>query len=307
MKPKSTVNIFVASSSELKSERKEAVLVFHELRKIFPSLYLEAVEWETDLPYGSCDKQSIQEAITPLLEKCALVVVIFYSKIGTYTLEEYHLAREKNKKVFLYFKSGFSPKDKTECDSYGEVLELRDEIVKENQLLFKYYDTLDAFTNILYRDLSLYISKTYVHPKSEGNETEQVIFPELPVLVVDDDKHFLNKIDSLLRTEGINQVECCDDSSKVMPLLESSKYSIILLELEMQGITGEELLKKIQKDYRDIPVIILTAIDNVEMAVNCIKLGAVDYLVKPVDTEKLIKTIIKYLEDPGMIKLTKIP
>jgi len=51
-----------------------------------------------------------------------------------------------------------------------------------------------------------------------------------------------------------------------------------------------------KKKYPDIPVIILTAIDMVEMAVNCIKYRAAEYLVKHVDTENLIKTIGKSME-----------
>lgn len=116
-------------------------------------------------------------------------------------------------------------------------------------------------------------------------------YSEYPVLVVDDEKNFLNSVDFILRSKGISNVECCLDSMEVMNLLDNKKYSVILLDLKMKGVTGEELLDRIVKEYPDIPVIILTGINMVEIAISCIKKGAFDYLVKPVDTEKLINTI----------------
>ncbi|MFC2146348.1 response regulator [Acidobacteriota bacterium] len=115
-------------------------------------------------------------------------------------------------------------------------------------------------------------------------------------MVVDDDKNFLNSIGYILHSRGITNVECCQDSLEVMPLLEKGKYSCILLDLKMEGITGEELLKKIAAGYPEIPVIILTGINMVEIAVSCMKHGSVDYIVKPPDTEKLIETIQKALD-----------
>ncbi|HLP60717.1 MAG TPA: response regulator [Candidatus Deferrimicrobium sp.] len=124
-----------------------------------------------------------------------------------------------------------------------------------------------------------------------GKENNQDKYPEFPILVVDDEKNFLNSMDFILRSKGISNVECCSDSTEVMPRLKNKKYSVILLDLKMRGITGEELLEKIVEEYPRTPVIILTAIDMVEIAVRCIKKGAFDYLGKPVVTEKLIKTI----------------
>jgi CheY-like chemotaxis protein len=133
----------------------------------------------------------------------------------------------------------------------------------------------------------------------QGKNQEKEKYPEFPVLVVDDDKNFLNSIEYILSSRGITNVECCQDSREVIPLLEKRKYSCILLDLKMEGITGEELLKKIAADYPEIPVIILTGINMVDIAVNCMRRGAVDYIVKPFDTDKLIETI---RNAPGKIK-----
>ncbi len=153
------LNIFVASGSELKEEREQSIYVIHELRKVFPSLNLEIIEWETDLPYCSYNGKTIQQEIDPLLVKSEVVLVLLYSKVGKFTLQEYHLALQKNKKIFLYFKTGFSPINKEETKKYSEVMDFKEEVEKENKMLYRDYDTLEQFKNFLYKDLNLYLSK----------------------------------------------------------------------------------------------------------------------------------------------------
>ncbi len=119
------------------------------------------IEWETDLASGSYQKDSIQAEINPLLEKSQIVMVIFYSKLGKFTLEEYHLAIEKGKKVFLYFKKGFSPTSPQENKIYNQVLEFRENIEKENKTFFKDYKIIDQFKNHINTDLCLYLKENY--------------------------------------------------------------------------------------------------------------------------------------------------
>ncbi len=138
----------------------------------------------------------------------------------------------------------------------------------------------------------------------QGKNQEKKKYPEFPVLVVDDDKNFLNSIDFILHSRGITHVECCSVSSEVIPRLKSKKYSVILLDLKMQGIPGEELLTEIRKDYPEIPVIILTGVKKAQIAVNCMKKEPYDYLFKPVETEKLIG-IIQDAVDTYNFKLSK--
>jgi len=157
----SHIKIFMASGKELINERKETIQVVHELRKVFPSLDLEVVQWETDLPSGSYDKKRIQDEINSRLEQCSIVLVLFYSKIGTFTLEEFRFAMAENKKVFLYFKTGFSAKNKAENDNYGSVLALHDEIESGNRIIIKNYKMLKNYRTTLKDDLNLYLSQRY--------------------------------------------------------------------------------------------------------------------------------------------------
>ncbi len=122
------------------------------------------------------------------------------------------------------------------------------------------------------------------------------IFPGSPILIVDDDKNFLNSMDFELHSNGITNVECCQDSLEVLPRLKKKKYSIILLDMVMPGISGDELLLKIVELYPDIPVIVVTGFPKSKTAEDCMQKGASDYLKKPIDTNDLIRTIRNALE-----------
>jgi CheY-like chemotaxis protein len=115
--------------------------------------------------------------------------------------------------------------------------------------------------------------------------------PELFILVVDDDKDFMEAIKHTLCSKGLINVHCCQDSRNVMPMLEKKKYSLILLDLKMSPISGLELLPQIVGKYPGIPIIVLSALTEVETVVNCMKYGAFDYLIKPFELSRLLKAI----------------
>lgn len=110
-----------------------------------------------------------------------------------------------------------------------------------------------------------------------------------PILIVDDNKNFLNSMEFFLHSKGLTNVDSCQDSREVMHLLEKKKYSLILLDLKMPHITGEELLPEIVERFPEIPVIILTGYKDTVKIVNCINYGAFDYVVK--DSDRLLKVV----------------
>jgi DNA-binding NtrC family response regulator len=117
-----------------------------------------------------------------------------------------------------------------------------------------------------------------------------------PVLLVDDEQHILLSYSIILRTAGIENVITVKDSLKVMPLLSKQDVCAVVLDLTMPHKSGDELLAEINNEFPNIPVIIMTAIDEVERAVECIKSGAADYLVKPVDENKFVAVVKKALK-----------
>ena len=116
------------------------------------------------------------------------------------------------------------------------------------------------------------------------------------ILIVDDEQHILFSSESLLRFAGIRDIRTLDDSRQVLPLLEKESIQIIVLDLFMPYISGRDLLTTLSRDYPHIPVIVMTAADEVDMAVDCMKAGAFDYLVKPVENARLVSCVKKALE-----------
>jgi hypothetical protein len=155
------LKIFVASSAELNEEREKFVHIVNSMNKDLMHLKLEAIKWETDIESGSCNRQRIQDEINPLLEDCRIVFVLFYSKIGKFTFEEYRLAEQKNKKVFIYFKKGFSANKLDEYKNYENVLELKQVLTDENRSLYSEYQNIEEFENRVYKDINRYITRNY--------------------------------------------------------------------------------------------------------------------------------------------------
>ena len=137
---------------------------------------------------------------------------------------------------------------------------------------------------------------------------DEELYPKSPILIVDDEENFLNSINFCLRSEGITNFECCQKSREVLPRLKKKKYSLILLDLIMPVIRGEELLPKIIEKYPKIPVIVITAEKDIDKAVECMSQGAIDYLVKPFDTPRLLEKVRKGLDffDKAFLEIAKI-
>ncbi|PID59225.1 MAG: two-component system response regulator [Ignavibacteriae bacterium] len=121
-------------------------------------------------------------------------------------------------------------------------------------------------------------------------------YPQSPILLVDDEINLLNSFELTLIENGIDNTILCSDSRKVMEILNNEKVSVILLDLSMPYVRGEELLKEIVPNFPEIQVIVVTGDTDLETAIECMKLGAVDYIVKPVEQNRFINAIEKALE-----------
>jgi DNA-binding NtrC family response regulator len=119
----------------------------------------------------------------------------------------------------------------------------------------------------------------------------------LPVLLVDDDPQVLHSASLVLRTLGVAQVLTVDDSRAVLPLLAEQEVGVLVLDLTMPYLSGRTLLEQVTGEHPDIPVILLTATNDVETAVHCMQTGAVDYLVKPVEENRLVSSVKRALEN----------
>ena len=124
----------------------------------------------------------------------------------------------------------------------------------------------------------------------------KILYPSEPVLLVDDEVEGLRSLELALRSGGISNVLQCGDSREVMPLLAGREVCAILLDLSMPYVTGEELLPAIVEEYPEIPVIIITATNEVQTAVRCMQAKAYDYMVKPVERSRLASGVLRAIE-----------
>ena len=129
----------------------------------------------------------------------------------------------------------------------------------------------------------------------------KTLYPTLPVLLVDDENAWLNSFGLTLHASGINNVVTCNDSRKVIELLKEQEISALVLDLTMPHLPGDELLPQIVQDFPEIPVLIITGLDQVETAVSCMKLGAYDFFTKVTEESRLV-TGVKRAIDLGALR-----
>jgi DNA-binding NtrC family response regulator len=116
------------------------------------------------------------------------------------------------------------------------------------------------------------------------------------VLLVDDEEDFLLTAGITLREAQIEPVWTMSDSRRVLDFLEENSNLVVVLDLTMPHLTGRELLPMITEHYPHVPVMVLTAIDEVNVAVECMRSGARDYLVKPIEESRFVGAIRSALE-----------
>lgn len=118
----------------------------------------------------------------------------------------------------------------------------------------------------------------------------------LPVVLVDDESTVLLSSRMILGSAGIKDVLTLEDSRDLMPLLTEQAVAVVVLDLFMPYLSGIQLLPEIVKEHPELPVIVMTATQEVETAVVCMKEGAFDYLVKPVEESRFVSSVKRALE-----------
>jgi DNA-binding NtrC family response regulator len=114
------------------------------------------------------------------------------------------------------------------------------------------------------------------------------------ILLVDDQNLILTLLHSLLRKEGYVTAAAMNGQSAI-DLLRSQKFDLLITDVCMKPMNGIELFRAARVECPDIPVILLTAHASVETAIDALKIGAFDYLTKPIKVEELILTVKRAL------------
>ncbi len=133
------------------------------------------------------------------------------------------------------------------------------------------------------------------------------------VLIVDDDEGLIHFLSRFFSKQGYD-IKACTDGQSALDILAKEQFDLILLDYKMPGLNGLDTLKEIRKSQVKTPIIIMTAYGITETAIEAMKLGAYDYLLKPFDREelnriaadalevnRLMKTAVSFPNGPGKV------
>jgi len=110
------------------------------------------------------------------------------------------------------------------------------------------------------------------------------------VLVVDDEEQFLKVFSQRLQGRGM-KVDTANTGEEALERAKKKDFDAIILDMAMPGMSGIETLKRIKSENPDLQIIMLTGHGTVEKSVEAMKLGAVDFLEKPADLDKILEKI----------------
>lgn len=114
----------------------------------------------------------------------------------------------------------------------------------------------------------------------------------MKILIIDDEDSMRHMISVILKKEGY-ETSALSDAAKALQSLEGEDYDFILCDIKMPGMTGLEFLKALKNRKSEQTVIMMSAYGTIDTAIECMKLGAYDYISKPFKADEIILTVKK--------------
>jgi DNA-binding NtrC family response regulator len=119
-------------------------------------------------------------------------------------------------------------------------------------------------------------------------------YPDFTILLVDDEPDWLSSLALTLEScAAISNIVTCSDSRNAMTILDGGTVGLVLLDLTMPYLSGEQLLEQIAERHPEISVIVVSGLNQLETAVRCMKLGAFDYCIKTDEEERLVGAVLR--------------
>jgi len=126
------------------------------------------------------------------------------------------------------------------------------------------------------------------------------------IIVIDDEQDFLESVRRVLIRSGFKNVKLLSDTHKAAALFEEEALiNVALIDVTMPGISGMELLEFIKTSYPRTECLMLTALNEARIAVECLKKGAYDYLVKPISGDELVFAVNRALERQRLLEIVE--
>lgn len=122
------------------------------------------------------------------------------------------------------------------------------------------------------------------------------LYPANPVLLVDDEEEILASLRVTLALAGITNTVLCSSGSAAVDIAQEREVEAVLLDILMPGRKGDDILEELLHAQPDLPVIMVTGVDDVDLAVSCMRKGAYDYIRKPADSERIVSALTRAFE-----------
>ena len=122
------------------------------------------------------------------------------------------------------------------------------------------------------------------------------------ILIVDDDHSVQTLLNRILKRAGHRNIMLADSAERALEMMEQHEITMVLLDVRMPGMDGIELLGYIKKRDPSIIVIMITAFGSIEQAVNCMKIGAHDFITKPFSSDIVLMSIEKALKNRQLVR-----
>ncbi len=120
------------------------------------------------------------------------------------------------------------------------------------------------------------------------------------IMVVEDDVDLLEALSETLQSAGYSITQA-NDGREALKKLENNVFDLIVTDIQMPNMDGHALLKKVKEKSPELPVMLMTAYGSIQQAVDAMRDGAVDYMVKPFEAEVLVNMVSRYAGQPDVV------
>ena len=127
-----------------------------------------------------------------------------------------------------------------------------------------------------------------------ARKRKKIPMRDKPILIVDDEKNIRLTLSRSLEVLGV-ETDSAEDGKEALVKLREKEFGLILLDIRMPGVDGMEVLRQVRESRPDIRIIILTAYGTIELAVEAMKLGAVDFIQKPFVPEQIRERVARVM------------
>lgn len=144
--------------------------------------------------------------------------------------------------------------------------------------------------------LPVIVTQTGSGQEKQLDRKGPMLTTDLPIVLVDDELDAISLLQSILQNAGFTNVTTFSNGYDLLAHMETQPVAVLVLDLMMPNIPGISILEKIEPAKSGMSVIVVTAEQQLETAIDCMKLGAVDYLTKPVIVKRLMASVNRAIE-----------